>query len=198
MSPCRSSSLPAFRVRFERFQWLAAPFPSHSPSLRVLRWDGIVIARSDRATRRSRSREAHPQPPGLLRHSPSEGRSFDALSVAMTRLVRFKRNMLQPDLPAFLKNNTKSKPTWQEIVDFSHRASGSQPGALAAPQKRQATSPTKSRISRSQRRATRADARPAPRSTDRVEQYSRWSPPRSARGSTPTPCRARRPTGRTS
>jgi hypothetical protein len=26
--------------------------------------------------------------------------------------------MLQPDLPAFLKNNTKSEPTWQEIVDF--------------------------------------------------------------------------------
>ena len=166
------------------------------PSLRVLRWDGIVIARSDRATRRSRSREAHPQPPWIASPQPV-GRTVFRRPIARNDAAG-PTNMLQPDLPAFLKNNTKSEPTWQEIVDFSHRASGSQPGALAAPQKRQATSPTKSRISRSQRRAAHADARPAPRSTDRARPYSQRSQPRSAQGSRPAPCRARRPTGRTS
>src|SRR5271169_6773956 len=41
-----------------------------------------------------------------------------AQGVAMTITVRPKYNLLYPDLPAVLKNNTKSEPAWQEIVGF--------------------------------------------------------------------------------
>src|ERR1700733_1899825 len=50
-------------------------------------------------------------------------------------------------------NVIKPWPVWQEIVDFSHRGSGPQLGAFAAPRKRRAISSTKSRISRSAKRA---------------------------------------------
>jgi hypothetical protein len=45
---------------------------------------------------------------------------------------RVAHEKCEADLSTFLKNNTRSQPAGQEIVDFSYRASQPRPGAFAA------------------------------------------------------------------
>ena len=48
-----------------------------------------------------------PTTPGLLRSARNDDRGSTQMQFALLRLVDF------------LKNNTRSRPAWQEIVDFS-------------------------------------------------------------------------------
>jgi hypothetical protein len=70
------------RVRFERFQSVAAPFASHSAPLTPKAWSRLAQA-------------------------------WSRLAQARPRLANEK---CEPGSPNFLKNNTGSRPAWQDFV----------------------------------------------------------------------------------
>jgi hypothetical protein len=119
----QADGLP-FPSPFSAFSMACGADPESFPALRTY-CISVEPAASLRAKRSNQGNEGRPATPGSPRRFAPRDDDSVRTQHALTPKSRLRAApaKCESNLPTFLKNNIKSRPAWQEIVDFSYRAS---------------------------------------------------------------------------